>query len=193
MLVKRLSSRLITHKVALLLKKELEADPDWERFISQSNLARRGLALTAAGFLVPPALKAKARYMNVDCLVTWGQKVLAYLRRLHQLSDDRVSSEAVDVRRVEARLGWLRRYRRRLREWSALLAVAQAAEHDAHHPGPRCGGRPALPAHPSTGTGARHQPPRQRLVPGTPRPHSPSPPQTRLCPRTKPAPTFSHL
>lgn len=39
----------ITHKVACLLKKELESDPQWERFVSESNLARRGLALTARG------------------------------------------------------------------------------------------------------------------------------------------------
>ena len=74
----------ITHKVACLLKKELEADPDWERFIGEANLARRGLALTSAGFLVPPALKTKARYMNLDSLVAWGRKVLAYLKRLRK-------------------------------------------------------------------------------------------------------------
>jgi hypothetical protein len=120
----------ITHKVALLLKKELESDADWERFISESNLARRGLTLTTAGFLVPPALKAKARYMNVDCLVAWGVKVLHYLDRPRALP-----GEPLDLRRVEARVGWLRRYRRRLAQWSALLAVAQAAEHYVRHQG----------------------------------------------------------
>lgn len=68
--------------VGLLLKKEFEADPDWETFLSESPLARRGLTLTAAGFLVPPPPKAKARYMNVDGLVAWGRKVLAYLESL---------------------------------------------------------------------------------------------------------------
>jgi hypothetical protein len=120
----------ITHKVALLLKKELEADPDWERFITESNLARRGLALTTAGFLVPPGLKAKARYMNVDALVEWGVKVLRYLDHPRE-----VPGAPVDARLVEARLGWLRRYRRRLAQWSALLAVAQAAEHYVRHQG----------------------------------------------------------
>jgi hypothetical protein len=120
----------ITHKVALLLKKELEADPDWERFITESNLARRGLTLTPAGFLVPPGLKAKARYMNVDCLVEWGVKVLRYLDHPRE-----VPGEAVDARLVAGRLGWLRRYRRRLTQWSALLAVAQAAEHYVRHQG----------------------------------------------------------
>jgi len=120
----------ITHKVALLLKKELEADPDWEQFISASNLARRGLALTAAGFLVPPALKAKARYMNVDSLVEWGAKTLHYLDHPREVPD-----QPLDGERIEARLGWLRDCRERLTQWSALLSLAQTAEHYVRHQG----------------------------------------------------------
>lgn len=123
----------ITHKVACLLKKELEADPQWERFISQSNLVRRGLALTSAGFLVPPALKTKARYMNLDALVAWGRKVLAYRKRLRRRRKSKAA--AAEARLIEGRLGPLGRFRGRLSEWSALLAVAQAAEHYVRHHG----------------------------------------------------------
>lgn len=123
----------ITHKVACLLKKELEADLDWERFISESNLARRGLALTSAGFLVPPALKTKARYMNLDSLVAWGRKVLAYLKRLRRRRKSKAA--AAEARLIEARLKGLRRFRGKLTEWSTLLAVAQAAEHYVRHHG----------------------------------------------------------
>lgn len=124
----------ITHKVACLLKKELEADPAWEQFITESNLARRGLALTSAGFLVPPGLKTKARYMNLDSLVAWGRKALAYLKRLRRRRQKRTSATA-EARLIEARLKGLRRFRGRLTEWSTLLAVAQAAEHYVRHHG----------------------------------------------------------
>lgn len=123
----------ITHKVACLLKKELEADPDWEPFIGEANLARRGLALTSAGFLVPPALKTKARYMNLDSLVAWGRKVLAYLKRLRKRRKS--ATATAEARLIEARLKGLRRFRGRLSEWSTLLAVAQAAEHYVRHHG----------------------------------------------------------
>jgi len=120
----------IKHKTALLLKKELEKDKDWDRFVSCSNLARRGLTLTSAAFLVPPGLKSKARYMNVDRLVAWGENVLQYLE------DPRdVPGPAVDGRLVERRLGWLREYRPRLEEWSALLRLAEASAHYIRHAG----------------------------------------------------------
>jgi hypothetical protein len=125
----------ITHKVALMLKKELEVDSTWEQFISESNVARRGLTLTSAGFLVPPALKTKARDMNVDRLVAWGEKVLTYLDGLPSLPVDPALEDPVNARRVEARLGWLRGYRRRLKQWSALVALGQAAEHYVRHQG----------------------------------------------------------
>jgi hypothetical protein len=124
----------ITHKVALLLKKELAVDSAWEDFVSESNVARRGLTLTSAGFLVPPGLKAKARDMNVDRLVAWGEKVLTYLDQ-RPCSPGDPAFEEVDVRRVEARLSWLRRYRRQLKQWSGLMALGHAAEHYVRHQG----------------------------------------------------------
>jgi len=109
----------IKHKMALFLKKELEGDKSWEEYVSQSNLARRGLTLTAGAFLVPPSLNAKARYMNADRLVAWGRKTLKYL-------DDPREVRGVSVNRqlLEGRLDWLRAYRRRLTQWSSLLALA---------------------------------------------------------------------
>ena len=120
----------IKHKVALLLKKELERNNAWEEFVSAANVARRGVTLTTAAFLVPPALKPKARFMNLDRLVAWGVKVLAYLEQPRE-----VPGSPVKPKLVEARLGWLRKYRPRLAEWSALMAVAEAGENYVRHEG----------------------------------------------------------
>jgi hypothetical protein len=120
----------IKHKMALLLKKQLEGDRDWEQYVSQSNLARRGLTLTAAAFLVPPSLNAKARYMNVERLMAWGQNVLEYLDHPRE-----VPGVAVDAKLVKRRLGWLQQYCGPLAEWSELLALAEASEHYVRHHG----------------------------------------------------------
>ena len=69
----------IKHKVAILLKKELHHDATWQSFVTQSNRAKLQTTLTELAFLVPPGLRNKARYMNLDTLVDWGRRVLAYL------------------------------------------------------------------------------------------------------------------
>ena len=42
----------VKHKMALLLKKELEADKEWEKYVSQANLARRGARIPGTQYLI---------------------------------------------------------------------------------------------------------------------------------------------
>jgi hypothetical protein len=113
----------IKHKVAILLKKELHNDATWQSFVTQTNRTKLQTTLTELAFLVPPGLRNKARYMNLDTLVDWGCRVLAYL------DDPRdVSEEEVDRRKLECKLGWLREYREALAIWAELLAIAKQAE-----------------------------------------------------------------
>jgi HEAT repeat protein len=68
--------------------------------------------------------------MNVDSLVEWGAKTLHYLDHPREVPD-----QPLDGERIEARLGWLRDCRERLTQWSALLSLAQTAEHYVRHQG----------------------------------------------------------
>jgi len=113
----------IKHKLALLLKKELQQDPRWARFVTAANHTKLSVTQTELAFLVPPALKTKARYMNLDTLVDWGRRALGYLK------NPRVHPQApVDLSRLKPRLGWLTAYRRALQQWAELLAVAAGTE-----------------------------------------------------------------
>jgi hypothetical protein len=113
----------IKHKVAILLKKELHNDATWQSFVTQSNRTKLRTTLTELAFLVPPGLKNKARYMNLDTLVNWGCRVLAYL------DDPRdVIAGNVDRKKLQRKLGWLCEYRHALATWAELLAVAKQAE-----------------------------------------------------------------
>lgn len=69
----------IKHKVATLLKKELHDDETWQSFVTKTNRTKLQVTLTSLAFLVPPSLKNKARYMNLDTLVNWGSRALAFL------------------------------------------------------------------------------------------------------------------
>jgi len=113
----------IKHKAAILVKKELQHDAAWQSFATQSNRAKLQTTLTELAFLVPPGLRTKARYMNLDTLVDWGRRVLAYL------DDPRdVGQGKTDCQRLQRKLGWLCDYRQALATWAELLAVAKHAE-----------------------------------------------------------------
>ena len=43
----------VKHKMALLLKKELESDPRWDAFITQSTQTKRQVTQTELAFLLP--------------------------------------------------------------------------------------------------------------------------------------------
>lgn len=120
----------IKHKNATLLKKELESDDLWGSFVTEANKTKLGVTQTSLAFLNPPSLKTKARYMNLDTLVSWGEQALAYLDHPRN-----VLEEPLDYQKLSGKLGWLRRYRRALKRWSELLAVAHAAEEYVHREG----------------------------------------------------------
>jgi hypothetical protein len=108
----------ITHQAALILKRELTADERWASFLSAMGRCKPKLLQTALAHLTPPSPKVKARYMNLEELVRWGQKTLAYVD-----GADKIETPAVPQQEFEDKLGWLRSYREALTEWSGVMEV----------------------------------------------------------------------
>jgi hypothetical protein len=71
----------ITHKMASLLKKELENDSKYNEFADQVATSLRQIRQTELYFLAPPKQRTKARYLNIDSYVTWAMSVLDYKNR----------------------------------------------------------------------------------------------------------------
>ena len=61
--------------------------------------------------------------MNLDCVVTWGSRVLRFVQSPKDFPD-----EPIDLDKLEEKLGWLRQHDKSLRQWKELLAVIEAAE-----------------------------------------------------------------
>ena len=91
--------------------------------MKQANRTKLATTQTSLAFLNPPGLKTKARYMNLDTLVCWGMRTLAWL----DTSGD-AAEPPVDSQKLKAKLGWLRSYRPALKRWWELLTVARTAE-----------------------------------------------------------------
>lgn len=111
------------HKMALLLKKELEQDERWAEFVKLANQTKLRTTQTSLAFLNPPSLKTKARYMNLDSLVSWGQRGLAYLD-----APGDASQTAGDRAKRKEKLGWLRSYRKAMERWSQLLDIVHTTQ-----------------------------------------------------------------
>lgn len=113
----------IKHKSAVLLKHTLQHDESWQEFTQQAAQSKSQIQQTALAFLAPPNQRTKARYMNLEILVRWGQRALGVLDRLAQRTEHRDSHE-----KLEAKLQWLRPFRDHLTQWQALLEVAITTE-----------------------------------------------------------------
>jgi len=108
----------IAHQAANHMKRELAADERWSKFMIAAGQAKQRLAMTPLAHLVPPTLRNKARYMNLEELLVWGQRTLRYL------DDPRpVAGRELDRAALSAKLGWLHEYRAALAEWNAALTV----------------------------------------------------------------------
>jgi hypothetical protein len=108
----------IAHQAANQLKRELNADERWMKFVVTAGQAKQRLALTPLAALVPPTLRSKARYMNLEELVAWGLNTLRYLDNPQPLA-----GRPVDRVALAEKLGWLAEYRSALAEWGAMMTV----------------------------------------------------------------------
>ena len=108
----------IAHKVAILAKRELTSDPAWGEYLQQIGVTKQRLQQTPLAFLMPPSPKNKARYMNLEPLVNWGNKTVAFLDNPRP-----VGGEPVDQRQLQKHLGWLVSKRSDLARWNTMTRV----------------------------------------------------------------------
>ena len=108
----------IKHKLALLVKAELEADARWSAFVPAVGRTKSQVQQTNLAYLMPPRPKEKARYMNLGELVNWGRRTLRYLDNSLESQESAAASD-----RLNTKLGWLREYREALEQWGGMLAV----------------------------------------------------------------------
>jgi len=113
----------IKHKTALVLKHELVEEARWKAFTQQAAQTKQRVQQTPLAFLAPPAQRRKARYMNVDILMRWGTKVLAYLAQ-----PGRTRAAPVTAEQLEAAYGWLQDFCEPLQEWDELLHIVETTE-----------------------------------------------------------------
>jgi hypothetical protein len=120
----------IKHKTACLLKHALEGDASWQAFVEKVHRFKQQVSFTPLAALAPPQQRSKARYMNADVLVDWAEESLRLLAHPQAMR-----KAGLNVRRVEEKLGWMRKFVPQVRRWAEMLAVIGSAEHYVRHEG----------------------------------------------------------
>jgi hypothetical protein len=114
----------LSHRLALLLEKELGGQEWWGAFMTQTARCRQHCQQTAWSHLLPPALRLKARWLGVKPLVSWARKLIDWSHR-HQPTDE-----------VFGRLfGWLEAYAKPLEQAAQMLVVVEETSRVIKHRG----------------------------------------------------------
>lgn len=120
----------VSHKLACLLKAELESDARWQEFVAQAGRARAFLQQAAGGVPRPPSLRTKSRYQNLGPLVSWGLEILdldgpGFGDRL-----GKQRSTTADQARLwfDQKLGWLKDFAGELASWQGLLRLIEQTQ-----------------------------------------------------------------
>lgn len=108
----------VAHAAANAVKQELNGNAQWESFLREASHAKAKMRQTKFAFLLPPELKAKARWMNLDALVTWSRKASGFVQAPRPVPG--VSWEDDEL---EEAMGWIRAYQEPLAAWSLMLEV----------------------------------------------------------------------
>lgn len=111
----------IAHAAANAVKHELNGNAQWEAFLREASHAKAKMRQTKFAFLLPPELKAKARWMNLDALVAWSRKAIDFVQ-----SPRPVPGVSWEDDELEKTMGWIRGYQEPLAAWSQMLEVVAA-------------------------------------------------------------------
>lgn len=117
----------IKHKTATVLKAELDPDPVWQAYVSRMGETKKKLQQTELAYLLPPAQRPKARYMNVDQPIAWGVAVLRVVARVA-----RRAAPTAEEQRLLAAVGWITEYRGPLEQWEQMWHVVQRTQAVVH-------------------------------------------------------------
>lgn len=101
----------ISHMVALEIKKQLLKDSDWNEFSTRAAEAKRQLYSTKGVFFAPPNQRRKGRYMNVDILIGWANRILEQYEQIPEY--------------VLEKLSWVWKMREKVVVWGQWVEIAK--------------------------------------------------------------------
>jgi hypothetical protein len=127
----------VTHRLACLVKAELEPDPRWAEFLRRCTSSLFQLQQTRGSFLVPPGPRSLARYRNAGRHINWACRVLAWqesgnwaeVAGLLQRGEEEARSWLTE------KPGWLHDFSGEVGHYQRLLSVVRQTEEEVKNHG----------------------------------------------------------
>jgi hypothetical protein len=101
----------VTHWIALQMKGLFEQDENWMSFVEYASIAQQFMRQTEVAALAPPNQRSKARYLNIDIIIRWAQRIMLLME-----STERMQS-LFNADLVNRTLMWLTYFKDEIREW----------------------------------------------------------------------------
>lgn len=71
----------ITHLIAKLFKKKYNSNAKFQRIMSELAITSKKIAQSDIGYLIPPKIREKSRFLNLPNLANWLDKLIDILKR----------------------------------------------------------------------------------------------------------------
>ena len=93
----------ISHKLSLVLERDLKADPLWKEYTKHLTKTKQLVQQTELAALQPPKQRTKARFMNVALYIDWFTRL--------QKSKDDGNLKNIPEKRFNKYFGWMEKFR----------------------------------------------------------------------------------
>jgi len=111
----------ISHKIAIILERELKNDPKWKIFCDHLSATKLKVQQTIdLAALMPPKLRSKARYMSADVLVSWVERF--------QNSKKFGHLDSIPQERLDEYFGWLDHLTIHIECWKEMIAIGETVK-----------------------------------------------------------------
>jgi len=107
----------ITHKIAWLLKKMYSENTDFNSYTKEMAKMRTSMVLSDVAHVLPPNQRVNSRFMNLDILSDWGEKVLSFLEKKEVTKKEYIQLE------------WVESYRNFIKELSQINKAIKEIKH----------------------------------------------------------------
>lgn len=110
--------RDMKHFAANALERLIGNSERFQEFLALLGRSRSAIQQTELSHFTPPPQKPKARFMNLEPTLRWGEMILWHLAH-----PDSASRNGITAGRMNEKLGWVDNYRQDIASWSRCQAV----------------------------------------------------------------------